>query len=152
MRHAAILAALLAAACDHMNNGPPDPDDCAAPGAAPAIAALELGPATGDFVAWNDGDAVPLTWGPQGGSMVGLRIRLVGDGVPECVDQHTSATVAPSSNGHEEFPVRTYEDGAGARLTKVVWVPFDDDPAAGTQVVIATEIGSLSVTRMLQLE
>ena len=61
-----------------MNSGPPDADDCAAPGAVTAGAVLELGGATGDFVPWADGDVVPLTWGPQGGSMVGLRIRIAG--------------------------------------------------------------------------
>jgi hypothetical protein len=147
-----VYAALLAVACDHMNSGPPDPDDCAAPGAVTAGAVLELGDVEGDFVPWVDGDAVPLTWGPQGGSMVGLRLRFAGDGVPACVEQHTIATVAPTSDGHGQFPVRTYEDGPGARLTKTVWVPFDEDPEPGEEVVVTTTAGTLSVTRTLVLE
>jgi hypothetical protein len=63
--------------------GPPPSDTCDEP-SADAVSAVTLVERTAD-VEIADGDVVPIVWGPQGGTMIGLQLGLTSTTTLTCI-------------------------------------------------------------------
>ena len=138
--------------CREPANGPPEPDDCGDPGSGAVIATLEIGPdGSGAFVPWQDGETVPITYGPQGGAMILLRIRATGTALADCMLQttHISGDAGLSELGSNETALRWYDDPGGGRATRTAYVILDREPNLAEQVHVETTV--LGVTAMRTL-
>ncbi|MSP59402.1 MAG: hypothetical protein EXR72_03495 [Myxococcales bacterium] len=111
------------------NNGPPDPDSCAAPSTS-GIDAVEIG--LGNplddpvFRVAHDGDVLARTFGGQGTEMGVLRLRVRGPDPPACIDQSIEISDGEGRRiGRNAGPLKTYLDAGGGRSTKPIYVVFE---------------------------
>jgi hypothetical protein len=150
-----VLGILVLAGCPGAGDGPPlpMPDRCdeGSPND-PSLESLELG--TGDasllFVPWSDGDSANLVYGPQGGQMLRLRLRV--RGAPECLPQASllrNAGGAPIAS--ESTPVHAYDQGDGALVSGDIWLILDESAtaAAGETITVETTLLAVTETRSL---
>jgi hypothetical protein len=110
------------------------------------LAASRLG-ASGDALGRANDEAPPrvlaendLLWvlrGAQGSDMVGLRLILRGQQLPECIEQDTRATVGDSLVGRNKDNLKTYALPDGTRATHTFWIPgnYDDQVTIETTAV-----------------
>lgn len=170
-------ALVFAAGCP--NYTPPPPDSCSDPQAPPGLEQVQLGSGQLDdvFEPWIDGQVVPLVTGSQGGTMIPVRIRLVGDSLPECFAQATYLTgiddpFAPDACPPDlcltdagmadagvvdagpprplvSVPLHAYEQADGSRVTRTLWLIFDG--YFGDTITVETIVGELSVRRDIVL-
>ena len=130
MRHVALLflavLSMLVTGCmcgdpayhDDYYDPPVTPAACSTTGAT----ALTLGTGDSSFQPLNDGMSVSLTYGAQGGTMLGLRHRVSGDGLGSCAS-HTTVV----------------EDDLGRTLaTETVSLSLVGGQSAGTTYLIFT--------------
>jgi hypothetical protein len=135
--------------------GPPPPDDCSNPSALDGIDAIEVGALQNDeFVPWQDAQAVELTYGSQGGTMLGVALSLSGSELPPCMP-HTMELTGPDGRvlAVTDYPVRTYPGSDGTRTTATIWMIFQDfEPGPGEQLDLELHVGSLEIYRLLYRE
>lgn len=132
---------------------PPEPDDCSAPGEEP-IAALALGPERLEgqgFEAWGESDTAYITYGAQGGQMLGVALELGGAGTPACVAQRSEVRQDGRVLVEEDVPLKTYVEQDGARATQTLWLIFDDDtaPPLGSELEVTSEAGGMTASAHL---
>jgi hypothetical protein len=136
-------------------DGPPPPDDCSSPRALDGIETIEVGVLQNDvFVPWQEGQDVELTYGSQGGAMLGVVLSLRGSDLPACMP-HTMKLRGPSGSrlAGTEYPVRTYPVSDDTRATATIWMIFEGmDPEPGNQLELVLQVGGLEVRRALQIE
>src|SRR5690606_30271941 len=117
-------------------------------------ASLEIGPESSNgqpFVAWGAADTAYVTRGVQGGSMVGVTLRLGGAAVPECLAQTTRLSFL-DERLERDVPVHTYDGGGGARVTRTAWFIFDQRaPRVGETIEVAAEAGGLTASSVLTI-
>jgi hypothetical protein len=100
-------------------NGPPAEDSCGLPKTG-VIDGIVIGH-DDPFVAYSDGDRPQIVIGGQGSPMMGIRLKLTGSSVPDCLSQSTAFEApAQGSNG---VPLRTYAGTDGSYNTKALWIP-----------------------------
>ena len=76
---------LFTAGCPFVGSGEfvPEPDDCTSPRALAGIESVEIGHVEADaFVPWAEGQPVELTYGSQGGAMLGVILSVRGRDLP----------------------------------------------------------------------
>lgn len=132
----------------------PEPDDCTSPRALDGIESIEIGHTeSGQFVPWQDGAPVELTYGPQGGTMLGVVVSLRGQDLPACMAQAMTISTAEfpdisSYNG----PVNTYPDVDGTRITKPIWMIFyGPEPLPGDPIDLTLTVGDVELHRTLEI-
>jgi hypothetical protein len=132
--------------------GPPPPDDCSNPSVLDGIDTIEVGALQNDtFVPWLDGQAVELTFGSQGGSMLGVALSLRGSDLPRCM-QHTMELTGQEGIvlAGTDYPVRTYPGSDGTRTTATIWMIFEGpDPLPGEQLELVLHVGNFEIRRAL---
>jgi hypothetical protein len=155
--------ALLAGGCPLFLLDDPEsfePDDCSSPRALDGVDAIELGAlARVDgrdvFVPWADDELVDITVGIQGGSMLGVALRLRGSNVPACVDHRMVLRYAEAQErqlASTWYPVRTYSQPDGTRITGTMWMIFNGAvPRPGEVVELHVQMGSFAEQRRLQI-
>lgn len=138
----------------------PPPDDCGSPGSLDGIDAIELGSidpndAAAGFVPWQENQNVDLTYGLQGGAMVGVVLELHGSDVPGCV-RHSMELRGRYGGGvlaSTEYPVKTYPESDGTRRTKIIWLIFEDAyPEQGDQLTLALQVGDIEVSQSIVID
>jgi hypothetical protein len=136
---------------------PPRPDQCSGPMLRGPIDSVELGvlesgePA--DFKSIADGDTLQIVFGPQGGSMVAVALRVTGDDPPSCLQQKTRVAYRAGGSSLEDsvtVPLTTYPTGDRVRTTRISWVIFDAYPEAGA-ATITVEAAGQKITRSVML-
>jgi hypothetical protein len=149
------LAAVLTG-CMHMpGSGPPEPDDCSSATQDGPVDLIELGgPDEDAFVPWTDGSITTVTYGPQGGAMIGVRLRARGAGAPPCLAQTTMvASAAGDSLASASHPVNTYEESGASRVTRTIWLILDDEvPGPGESIVVTTSAGRVTASKTLWID
>lgn len=129
---------------------PPPPDSCSSP-SKQGITTVELGPEVaqdGSFDPWASEDRAYITLGFQGGNMIVATLRMSGD-APACVQQKTVVKQGGVVIAQEASPLNTYEQTDGSRMTKQIFLIFDDDgPAIGSQVEIVSTLGGKTVSTL----
>lgn len=80
---------------------PPFAQACASPSTDPIDATIELGIPLGGFAPFTSDQPVPMVIGPQGGTMVQLRLRVNAETPPRCIELESTLT----TNGVEGLPV-----------------------------------------------
>jgi hypothetical protein len=129
--------------------GPPEPDVCASP-AGGAIASLAIGPSDATFTPWAAEDEAIVTSGDQGGSMLGVRLRVAGAGA--CLAQHTRVLRAGNVIAEETSPLNAYEDEDGTRTTSSLWLVFNGaTPQPGEVIEVVAEAGDRTVSARLTI-
>lgn len=150
----AVIAVLAGGGCGGGGcNGGTAPDRCSDPEVG-AATSLELGRVVdGGFVALDDGAVVPQVFGPQGGAMIAIALRLRGD-VPACLAQETSAFALGASDAFEydTVPRNTYAESDGSRTTREMFLILSYDTAPGDGVRVETSAAGMSVERTLYIE
>jgi hypothetical protein len=129
---------------------PPPPDECSAPTGG-SVGNLEIGPERGpeqSFEAWAPTDTAVISSGPQGGDMLGVTLRVTGDGPPACLAQRTRLTQG-GRQIETSVPVHTYEEADGSRATRTLWLIFDDVPALGSEIEVRAEAGGQAASSRL---
>jgi len=114
---------------------PPTPDACDHPSDV-ATDTVEIG--TGDdqtYVAIHDGDVIQPIHGPQGGTMLPIRLRFTGANTPACVTQSTALT-AMSPVATSTSPLNTYVQPDGSFLTKPNYLVFSGYALPGDAITI----------------
>jgi hypothetical protein len=142
----------LGATCGPGGNNPPDPDDCGDPRGDPVIATVELGPpGEGDFVPWQNGNQISITYGGQGFAMYLFRVRVTGTGLADCMLQTTHITGDPglSDIATNVTPLQWYDDPGGGRATRTAFVILDREPQLAEAIHIETTV--LGVTGTIDL-
>jgi hypothetical protein len=118
--------------------------------------ALEVGVADEpEFGPILDGAAVEILRGPQGGDMVGLRLRVTGDRPPACLYQRTDVSQRNADGlvaGSVASALNTYEESARVRTTRPTYVILDGFPISGQSATIAVSCGGKRVERTVRLE
>ncbi len=132
----------------------PEPDDCASPRALDGVESVEIGHTeSGEFVPWQEGQAVELTYGSQGGTMLGVVVSVRGRDLPACMSHDmtlTSSEIDPLA--HTGHPVQTYESAGETRITKPIWMIFaGPDPQPGEPLDLTLQVGDLEIQRTLQV-
>jgi len=153
-RTAALAGALwLCAASGPGPNPVPEPDSCEGGGDAGEVTAVSFGgPTEGDFVEWSEGEQVFLTIGGQGTAMLGVRLRLSGPTVPECLAHQTELWADGGRIAGDSIPVHTYDDARGGRTTLPMFLILDGpEPAPGDPIEVRTTIGAQTRTISLEL-
>lgn len=147
---------LFSAGCPFMGPGGnvPEPDDCTSPRALDGIESIEIGHTeSGQFVPWQDGAPVELTYGPQGGTMLSVVVSLRGQDLPACMAQTMTLSTAEfpeisSYNG----PVNTYPDVDGTRITKPIWmILYGPEPLPGEAIDLTLTVGDIELHRTLEI-
>jgi hypothetical protein len=151
-----LLVTFLATGCPGpgANSGPPAPDTCNDLQPRDPVDSVELGAGTGDdlFLAWNDGDTAPLVHGPQGGAMIGIRLRVTGTPAPECLPQSSVVRDAASmALAAQDEPVKAYDQGDGSRVTRTMWLIFDQEPEVGDSVTVESTVLGVVASRSVVL-
>jgi hypothetical protein len=135
--------------------GPPPPDDCSNPSALDGIDAIEVGALQNDeFVPWQDTQAVELTYGSQGGTMLGVALSLSGSDLPRCM-LHTMELTGPDGTllAATDYAVTTYPGRDGTRTTATIWMIFQDvEPLPGARLDLELHVGGLEIRRSLHRE
>lgn len=81
--------------------------------------------------------------------MVGLRLRLRGGAVPDCLDQTTTITNAGKSRiGGSSQPLVTYPAEAGTRATRTNWIVIAG-AMLGDTLTLTTTVGGNTQSRAL---
>lgn len=140
--------------------GPPPPDDCSSPGALDGIDGVEIGTfqdVDGEevFVPWDDNSVVDITLGAQGGDMLGAVLKLHGSEVPACMEQRMLVLrpEAQETLASTHYPVRTYEQPDGTRITRVIWLIFGGErPWQGDAIELRLQMGPFEIQRRLLVE
>jgi hypothetical protein len=150
-------AVAFASACMMMGDGlPPRPDDCVTDAAEMTrLDVLELGaPDERVFMPWSDGAVAPVVTGPQGGAMIGLRLRIGGPSMPACLPhQTTAANKGDGELARVSQPIKTYAEPDGSRVTKTLWLIFSARaPRSGERMVVSTIAGGLTRSVSLSIE
>ncbi len=127
---------------------PPPPDSCDSPNKK-GITTVELGPeaaSDGTFDPWAAEDRAYITRGFQGGNMIVATLRMSSD-APECVQQKTVVKSGGTVIAQESSPLNTYPQTDGTRMTKQIFLIFDDDgPPIGSEVDVVTTAGGQTVS------
>ena len=135
-------------------DGPPPPDDCSATSALEGIDNIEPGVLQdGTFVAWEDGEVVGLTYGSQGGAMLGVALSLRGSDLPACMP-HTMELRGQDGGflAGTEYPVRTYPVSDDTRATAMIWMILEGEyPLSGDQLELVLQAGGFEIRRALQV-
>lgn len=133
---------------------PPPPDDCSSPRAVDGIDAIEIGAMDGDtFVPWQEGEIVDLTYGSQGGTMLGVVLSLRGSNLPACMSHEMELRALDGLQvARTEYPVRTYAVPDGTRATSTVWMIFDAYTEQGDRLELTLHVGDLEVRRSVLIE
>ena len=132
-RLAAITLAISALGCNPGGGNvlAPPIDTCSVPSPG-SVDQLDVGAATPDdldgiattFTPLVDGDGVPLIRGSQGGTMIGLILRVSGASAPSCLSQQTTVTDSGGARvTAATSPLTTYAQPDGTRLTHPLWMP-----------------------------
>jgi hypothetical protein len=148
-----VVALALLAGC---GAGPPAPDACLGGKQAVTLDELEIGAADeAEFRPILENATVAILRGPQGGDMVGLRLRLTGDSPPGCVYQ---STVVLQENGDMDVvgslatALNTYDEGPRIRSTRPTYIILGSEPISGRQAKITVECGGRKLERTVTLE
>jgi len=137
---------------------PPKPDSCSMP-ATRTLDSLVVG-SLGDsedeskFVPLSDGDHVHLVFGPQGGTMLPIRLRVAGSDAVGCLPQVSTLAsvnkdqvpIVPVAGS--AAPLRTYAEPDGSATTHPLYLIFENDPV-DNMILLTVEAGGLQVKRML---
>jgi hypothetical protein len=149
----AVVAFLFLAGC---SAGPPAPDACLGGKQAVTLDELEIGAADeAEFRPIVENATVAILRGPQGGDMVGLRLRLTSDSPPGCVYQ---STVVVQENGDMDVvgslatALNTYVDGPRVRSTRPTYIILGSEPISGREAKISVECGGRTLERTVTLE
>jgi hypothetical protein len=136
--------------------GPPAPDACLGGQQLVTLDGLEIGAA--DELAFRpilQNAKVAIVRGPQGGDMVGIRLRLTSDSPPNCVFQ---STVVVQENGDTDVvgslatSLNTYDDGPRVRSTRPTYIILGSEPISGREAKITVECGGRMLERTVLLE
>ena len=149
-----ILLLLFTSGCPLLAPEPfvPEPDDCTSPRALDGIESIEVGHTeSGAFVPWQDGQPVELTYGPQGGSMVGVVLSVRGRNLPACMAHSMSlASSEIDPLALTNHPVQTYGSVDDTRLTMPIWlIIMGPDPQPGDRLDLVLQVGEIEVRRSL---
>lgn len=130
----------------------PEPDDCSSPRALDGIESVELGHTeSGAFVPWQDGRSVEVTYGPQGGAMLGVILSVHGRDLPACM-AHTMTLSTPAIDplAVTNHAVQTYDGAGDTRITRTIWLIFaGPDPQPGDPLELTLQLGALELRRTL---
>lgn len=151
LRIAVIAAAVALSAASGPGGDPiPEPDTCNS-GQVGSVGAIEIGdPDESSFVPLGNGDAVNFAVGGQGTDMLPIRIRISGSDLPECLAQSTRVVYDGNTIATESSPLQTYEDEAGTRATRAVYVIMADiPPTSGDSFDVSTTVGTVTTTLTL---
>lgn len=154
MRCSIICAVIVVSACGPPFD-PPDDDTCDSPAAA-TLTGVQLGDSDEEtFTPLTDGAVVQLVSGGQGADMLGVRFRLEGTDIPECIT-HSSAVTTPDGEfalADNDVPLRTYPVGAGAAETKTLWLILGGSrPTSGATLFVDSTIGGADLHRSLWVD
>jgi hypothetical protein len=115
-------------------------------------AAIELGAAQSSespdgFIAWHDGDGVYIqSDGNTGDAQLVYRLRVVGDGLPECVRQIVVVSDAQGFElGRLDAALLTQADGPAAQLSYEAPVDLNRWPATGEALTIEATVGETTI-------
>ena len=132
----------------------PEPDDCTSPRALDGVESVEIGHMEGDdFVPWPNGQAVELTYGPQGGAMLDVVLSVRGRDLPSCM-AHSMTLASPEIDplAHTGHSVRTYQGAGETRITSPIWMIFaGPDPLPGDVLDLTLELGPVQIQRTLRV-
>lgn len=148
----AALCAVVLSGCFPDDPGIPEPDVCGQPSNG-AIDSIELGEAALDqvFVPWQDGDSVTLAFGPQGGAMLPVRLRVRGT-ESTCVDQEITIADPEGTVLLEfDFPMRLYAQDDGSMVSNTNYAIFDLTPANDSLVTVSAVLAQETVTRTIRV-
>jgi hypothetical protein len=130
----------------------PEPDDCSSPRALDGIDTIEIGHTeSNEFVPWQDGQLVELTYGPQGGAMLGVVLSVNGRNLPACME-HSMTLTSPMVDplAVTSHPVQTYDGAGDTRVTRPIWMIFaGPEPLPGDPLDLVLQVGELEVHRSL---
>lgn len=148
---------LFTAGCPYVGPGDfvPEPDDCTSPRALEGIESIEIGHTEADaFVPWVDGQPVELTYGPQGGPMLGVILSVRGRNLPACMAHDmTLATPDIDPLAVTSYPVQTYEGAGDTRITRTIWLIINGPgDAPGTPLDLVLQVGDLEIHRSLVVQ
>src|ERR1700737_4177552 len=136
-RHLVLLAAMAVGNTGGLCGGPglPEPDSCATSAAHGALDSLELGGGSESrFVPLSDGDTVPLVYGPQGGTMLPIRLHVTGSGAVGCLPQQSTIdnfTTHRQMTAGSASPLRPYAEPDGSGTTRALYLIFGLPPRVG---------------------
>lgn len=147
---------LFTSGCPFMGPGgsTPEPDDCTSPRALDGIESIEIGHTEdGAFVPWEDGAAVALTYGPQGGTMLGVVLSVRGRDLPQCMEQRMTLSTAEFPELSTDYSaVNTYPDVDGTRITRPIWlILYGPEPLPGESVDLTLTVGDIELHRTLEI-
>jgi hypothetical protein len=140
----------------------PDDDTCSSPVAA-SLTSLQIGGANEDtFEPLTEGAVVELAQGGQGSDMLGVRFRLEGADLPDCVSHSTIVTTPDEVFDLADYssPLRTYPAGDGAAETKTLWLVlagrtpmsgatlFVDSTVSGTDLNLSVWVDAMGADAM----
>jgi hypothetical protein len=148
---------LFTAGCLFVGSGEsvPEPDDCTSPRALEGIESVEIGRIEADaFVPWVNGQPVELTYGSQGGAMLGVILSVRGRDLPACMAHDmTLATPDIDPLAVTSYPVQTYEGAGDTRITRMIWLILNGpEPAPGTALDLELQLGDLALQRTLVVQ
>ena len=146
-RHLVLLGLIAVANSGGFCGGPapPSPDSCATPAERGTLDSLELG--GGDesqFAPISDGQKVHLIVGPQGGTMLPIRLHVSGAGAVGCLPQRSVIDKDGTGNfpvASSSAPLRTYAEPDGSATTRALYLIFDGGAQNGDTLLITVDAG-----------
>jgi len=148
-----LLAIVITSGC---GTSVPAPDSCLGAAQQLTVDQLEIGAADDAvFRPIVDGQVVQLLRGPQGGDMIGVRLRVTSDQPPECLYQQTLIRQSiPDLDvmGSLATPLSTYAESEHVRVTRAAYVIFNGAPMLGREVEITVECGGKRLSRTVTIE
>lgn len=131
---------------------PPLGESCAEPSSTPiAGAALEIanGDPASDFVPLADGAPIDVIWGGQGLPMVSFRVRVSGQGAPDCALLSHKLSIGGHAGAEYKLPLRLH---CGESLIVYSILPLDQacaNPPVSNEVTL--ELGALGSKQTFNL-
>ena len=141
---AVALSALLGCVCAPA--GPPTMQRCDSPTLPTSVTSVVLRESDGTTL--DDGDAVPIFFGAQGGQHVQFEVELVGTGFGGCLAQSTRllATDGTTVIAMSDTPVPTDVTGDTARTRPILLFPSGGEP---TSAILRVTIAGETIERRL---
>ncbi len=162
-RGAVLTLAILASAASILSpqEDVPAPDTCDQAQSAGIVSMTIMdGQGSANGSALTDYQVVPLVFGPQGGTMIALRVLLEGDAVPSCASfsffvENCHDLDCQNADQEGSFPLTqplaTYEEGAD-RMTRPYYFQLPYTLNGGSLARLTVSVGSITSQRLLWLD